>query len=706
MPEEPSKHTNRLISEKSPYLLQHAYNPVDWYPWGSEAFEKARKENKPIFLSIGYSTCHWCHVMERESFEDFEVAGLMNEVFISIKVDREERPDIDNIYMTVCQMVSGRGGWPLTIIMTPDKKPFFAGTYLPKESRRGQVGMLDLIPRIKKLWETQQDEILDSANKSAAVLKKLTNDSSGQELNESILHVAYEQLAERFDEHYGGFQSAPKFPTPHNLLFLLRYWKRTGNGKALEMVEKTLQAMRRGGIYDHIGFGFHRYSTDAKWLVPHFEKMIYDQALLAMAYIEVYQATGSDEYKNTAEEIFTYVLREMTSPEGGFSSAEDADSEGEEGKFYLWSEEEVQTILGREQADLLSKVFNLEEGGNFAEEASGQRTSRNILYLKESIGDIADDLKISEQDLTRRLESARQKLFTVREYRNRPLKDDKILTDWNGLMIAALAKATQAFAEPRYASAAKNAVDFILRDMRTADGRLLHRYRNGQAALPAYVDDYAFLIWGLLELYEATFEVHYLKAALELNNDLIKYFWDEQKGGFYFTADDSEELLARPKEIYDGALPSGNSVAMLNLFRLGRITGNSDLAKKAVQIGCAFSQSIRQFPSAYTQLMVALDFGVKPAYEIVIAGNSQANDTKSMLKALRAEFVPNKIVLFRPNEQELPDIVSLADFTRNQLSIDGKATAYVCLDYACQRPTTEVTKMLELLRVQEQPQNR
>jgi uncharacterized protein YyaL (SSP411 family) len=697
---------NRLINEKSPYLLQHANNPVDWYPWGEEAFEKARKENKPIFLSIGYSTCHWCHVMERESFEDPEVANLMNEVFVSIKVDREERPDIDSIYMTVCQMMTGSGGWPLTIIMTPDKKPFFAGTYFPKDSRFGRIGMTQLVPRIKEIWTTKRDEIVNSANKITSALQQATKETLGEKLDESTFRVAYNQLAERFDTVHGGFGRAPKFPTPHNLLFLLRYWKRAGNEEALEIVEKTLQAMRLGGIYDHVGFGFHRYSTDAEWFLPHFEKMLYDQALLAMAYIEAYQATGNEEYEETAREIFTYVLRDMTSPQGGFYSAEDADSEGEEGKFYLWKEEEIRNVLEKEEADLIRDVFNVEKGGNFSEEATGRGAGGNILHLKKSIPAIASQLKISEQELEKRLDAAREKLFSVREKRIHPHKDDKILTDWNGLMIAALAKGGQVFNEPKYEEAAKRAVDFILKNLRKPDGRLLHRYRDGQAALPAHVDDYAFLIWGLLELYETSFDINYLKTAIDLNRDLITHFWDDISGGFYFTADDGENLLLRNKEIYDGAIPSGNSVSMLNLLRLDRITANSDFEEKAEKIGSAFSKTIKQFPAAHTELMVALDFGVGPSYEVVIVGDSQADDTKAMIKAIRRQFVPNKVVLLRQTEKEEPDIIRIAEFTKSQLSLDGKATAYVCLTYVCKLPTTDISKMLELLNVKIQKNQR
>jgi len=690
---------NRLTDQKSPYLLQHADNPVDWYPWGEEAFEKARREDKPIFLSIGYSSCHWCHVMEHESFEDPSVAALMNDAFVCIKVDREERPDIDDVYMTVSQMMTGRGGWPLTIIMTPDKIPFFAATYIPKESSVGRTGLLTLISVIKDHWATRRDELLGVAARVSAAVQQMSQDAAGGDLDESTLELAYQQLAQRFDDQYGGFGSSPKFPTPHQLLFLLRYWKRTGDERALEMVEKTLQAMRRGGVFDHLGFGFHRYSTDARWLLPHFEKMLYDQAMLGMAYAEAYQATGNGEYETTAREVFAYVLRDMTAPEGGFYSAEDADSEGEEGKFYLWTQDELRQVLGSGGVDFIMRVFNGELGGNFAEEATGQRTGRNILHLTAPLSLLATAFKMSEPDLQERLEAARQTMFAYREKRVHPLKDDKVLTDWNGLMIAALAKGARAFDEPKYAEAAGRAAAFILENMRTADGRLLHRYRDGEAALSAYVDDYAFLIWGLLELYEATFDARHLRSALALNAVMIQHLGDDEHGGFYSTADDADELLVRRKGIYDGAIPSGNSVAMLNLLRLGRMTADSDLEEKAAGIARAFSSDVERSPSAYTQLLVAVDFALGPSYEVVIAGILKAKDTQAILRVLRTQFVPGKVVLFRPDEEESPDIAGLAEFTRYQRRIDSKATVYVCLDYHCQLPTTDVDTMLELLGV-------
>lgn len=692
------EHGNRLALEKSPYLLQHADNPVDWHPWSEEAFEKARREDKPIFLSIGYSTCHWCHVMEHESFEDEQVAKLMNKVFVCIKVDREERPDIDSVYMQVCQMMTGSGGWPLTIIMTAQKKPFFAATYIPKTSRFGRAGMVELTAKIGELWSQQRDELLKSANKITSLLQQVSPGAAGEELGKDILAQAYGELTQQFDARYGGFGVAPKFPTPHNLSFLLRYGQRSSSEKAREMVETTLRAMRRGGIYDHLGFGFHRYSTDHKWLAPHFEKMLYDQALLALAYLEAYQATGKQEYAQTAREIFTYVLRALTDPEGGFYSAEDADSEGVEGKFYLWTDERIRKVLKAEQADLFMEVFNVKADGNFAEEASGRHTGANILHRTKSLGELARDLKMPEKQLQRELKGAREQLFATREKRIHPHKDDKVLADWNGLMITALAKGARILEEDSYAQAAAKALDFIMNNLVDSEGRLLHRWRQGQAAVRANLDDYAFLVWGLLELYETVFDVRYLQKALELNQEMLSHFDDENAGGFYFTADDSEELLVRQKEIHDGAVPSGNSVAMLNLLRLGRITAQAELETKASEIGRAFSGQVNSRPSVYSQLMMAVDFAVGPTYEIVIAGKTGAADTAAMLKTIRSAFVPNKVVLFRPSEEAGPAITRLAEFTRYQTSRQGKATAYVCLNYSCKEPTTDAAKMLRLLK--------
>ncbi len=689
---------NRLNHEKSPYLLQHAQNPVDWYPWGDKAFEKSRREDKPIFLSIGYSTCHWCHVMERESFEDEKVAQVLNEVFVCIKVDREERPDIDSIYMAVCQMMTHSGGWPLTILMTPEKKPFFAATYIPKETTQGRLGLLEFIPQVKRMWTTRREEVMNAANEITQELTGLHIKAQARKLGEETLGKAFADFVHSFDPRYGGFGNAPKFPAPHNLYFLLRYWRRKNESAALKMVEETLQHMRRGGIYDQIGFGFHRYSTDTEWLVPHFEKMLYDQALMAMAYIEAYQATGKKEYENTAREIFTYVLRDMTDVDGGFYSAEDADSEGVEGKFYLWTEEEIRHFLKKDDADLFLAVFKAENSAAAGVIAEQGLAGYFIPHRESPLNGIAQHLNIAEEKLAERLNEIRKKLLESRDKRIHPFKDDKILTDWNGLMVAALARGAQVFNEPVFAEAARRAIGFILNRMRTSDGRLLHRFRDGLASIQATVADYAFIIWGLIELYEATFEIAYLDTALMLNKHLLDHFWDKKDGGFYFTPDDGEELLVRQKEAHDGAVPSGNSVSMLNLLRLARITGNTELESMSAAIGKMFSAQVVQFPTAYTQLLAALDFALGPSYEVVIAGDLRKQDTRDMVQALRTVFLPNKVVLFRPADETLPERVKISSFLKSQLSSGGKATAYVCSNYSCQAPTNSINKMIAVLK--------
>jgi uncharacterized protein YyaL (SSP411 family) len=695
MKEKPSPH--RLIYEKSPYLRQHAHNPVEWYPWGEEAFERARRNNKPIFLSIGYSTCHWCHVMAHESFENPDVARLMNDFFVNIKVDREERPDIDKIYMTVSQIMTGSGGWPLTIIMTPDKRPFFAGTYIPRENRFGRPGMMELLPRLHEIWKTRRNEVIENAGRIVAELKSRSAGLEKGTPEKGILASAHDQLAGLFDDENGGFGGAPKFPTPQNLIFLLRYWKRSGNAHALHMVEKTLQAMRRGGIYDHVGFGFHRYSVDEKWFVPHFEKMLYDQAMLSFVYAEAYQATGAKVYEETAREIFSYVADRMTAPAGGFYSAEDADSEGEEGKFYLWTKEEVEAVLDKKEAAIIIERFGLEGGGNFKEAGSEGKTGKNILSLSEDQSGLAGRHGLTERELSGVVERARRKLYAAREGRFHPLRDEKILADWNGLMVAALARGAQVFDEIGYIEAAEKGAEFILSRMMRGDGRLLHRFKDNESGIAANLDDYAFLIWGLIELFESTFKVKYLRTALALNDDLIRYFWDEKEGGFYYTPVDGEALLVRQKEIYGGAIPSGNSIAMWNMIRLGQLSSNPQLLDRAYETGSAFFTTVRQSPAAYAELMVAFDLAFGPSYEVVVAGSPGARDTKLMLRALRTHFLPHVAVIMRPTDEELPEIMQIAEFTRDHQGIEGKAAAYVCVNGACRLPTTDIQNMLNFL---------
>ena len=696
---ESAKH-NRLINESSPYLLQHATNPVDWYPWGEEAFEKARKENKPIFLSIGYSTCHWCHVMEHESFADAEVGALLNKYFVAVKVDREERPDIDQVYMVVTQTMTGRGGWPNTVFLTPDKQPFFAGTYFPKESRWGVPGLMELLPRVAEIWQNDHENVKKSARQITDLLASRGNLSPGMAPDKNLLQKARTLLIERYDPEYGGFGKAPKFPTPHILTFLLRRYHHNDDTQALAMVENTLTRMRLGGIHDHIGFGFHRYSTDGQWLVPHFEKMLYDQALLAIAYTEAFQATAKEFYARTVREILAYILRDMTSKDGGFYSAEDADSEGVEGKFYLWTLPEIHRVLGKEETETFKKIYNLDANGNFASQEAEHAAGSNILHLKKALPDLAGEAGMPEKQLRRRMETNREKLFKVRKKRVHPFKDDKILTDWNGLMIAAFARAGQALNEPRYTAAAIKAADFLMRKLRDKNGRLVKRYRKGIAGLPAHLDDYAFTVWGFLELYEASLNTIYLQEAVRLNDLMLKHFWDPQSGGLFMTAHDSEKLLIRNKEIYDGAIPSGNSVATLNLLRLGHMTGRQDYLKKAEEITRAFSNTVDRFPPGYTQLMVALEYALNPNYEVVIVGRPGAKDTRTMLTALRRPFLPGKVVLLRPaDKREAQDIIRLAPYTESMVSRDGKATAYVCTDFVCKLPTTDISQMLANLKV-------
>ncbi|WP_445475580.1 thioredoxin domain-containing protein [Methanococcoides methylutens] len=695
---------NRLVHEKSPYLLQHAYNPVDWYPWGEEAFKKAKDEDKPIFLSIGYSTCHWCHVMEKESFEHQDLADLMNNNFVSIKVDREERPDIDAVYMEVCQAMNGNGGWPLTIIMTPEKVPFVAATYIPKESFPGRIGLMELLPQINDIWNKEHHKIEEQTSMIHSHFSgKPSQKPSGEgKIGDNVLHLAFKHLEDTFDEENGGFGNAPKFPSPHNLIYLLQYWSRSGDKKALEIVERTLSAMRSGGIYDHIGFGFHRYSTDSTWLVPHFEKMLYDQGMLAIAYSQAYQATGKPEFADTVREIFEYIERDMTSQEGGFYCAEDADSEGVEGKFYLWDIDEVREIIPAQDSEIFVEYFNMEKNGNFLDESTRRVNGKNILHIKAGLEEIAlkHNLKVEEVEIS--IKKSRQKLFEVRERRVHPSKDDKILTDWNGLMIASLAIASRALEEEIYANLAKICADYILTSTYMKTGRLSHICNSGtETSSLAFLEDHSFLIWGLIELYETTFETSYLNTALKLNEYLLDNYWDNENGGFYQTSSDSENLLFRKKEVYDGAIPSGNSVAFSNLIRLGRMTGNTELEKKAYEIMKTFSATVSTIPIGYTHFLSAVNFILRPSSEVVIAGDPNSEDTKLMLSDLRREYLPNKVVLFKPSGTEGNAITKISEYTEKLVMKDGKATAYVCKGLSCKEPTTDPEKMLELIKAKE-----
>jgi uncharacterized protein YyaL (SSP411 family) len=674
---------NHLAAEKSPYLLQHAGNPVDWYPWGEEAFRRARADNRPVFLSIGYATCHWCHVMAHESFEDERVAALMNAVFVSIKVDREERPDLDEHFMNVCQLLTGSGGWPLTVVLTPEGKPFFAGTYIPRENAYGRMGMMELVPAIADLWSERRDDVDASVEEIARALAgRMQQEGDGIPIDAGAVLRAADGISRHYDSRNGGFGSAPKFPMPVLSLLLLRAWDRSRDSDTRAMVEKSLTAMRNGGIYDQVGFGFHRYSTDAFWRVPHFEKMLYDQALLLLAYCETWQAAGSDPaadgtrgaaflMRMTSREIATYVLRDMTSPEGAFYSAEDADSEGEEGKFYTWTEAELPLSLSVEERAELQKRY-----GTFG-------TARGILFR-----DPADTSPPG------RIESA---LLHAREGRVRPLRDDKVLADWNGLMIAALSRAGGAFDEPSLVHAAGKAARFVL-DRMSPGGRLLHRYRDGEAAIPAFAEDLAFLAWGLLEHYEASFEVPSLKGAVAQIDALLAHHWDQGSGGFFRTADDAEALPGgRSKPLHDGVIPSANSVALLVLLRLARITGNSDYQGKAESIIRLYPAEAVEDAYSHAVFLAAVDFAAGPTYEVVIAGDPEAEDTRAMVREIRRRFLPRKVLLFRPANVRRAEISEIAAFTDPLAMREGKATAYVCRNHACELPTSDVGRVLELL---------
>ncbi|MBO9610676.1 MAG: thioredoxin domain-containing protein [Paenibacillaceae bacterium] len=633
--------------------------------------------------------------MERESFEDAEVAALLNEHFIAIKVDREERPDVDNLYMAVCQAMTGQGGWPLTVLLTPEKKPFFAGTYFPKRRKYGRYGLMDILGQIAGKWQDaeERERILDIGEQVVAETQARMLSNMEGELDDDALERAFEQYERTFDAANGGFGAKPKFPTPHNLSLLLRYHRRTGNTKALAMVEQTLDAMYRGGLYDHIGYGFARYSTDERWLVPHFEKMLYDNALLAMAYVEAYQVTGKEGYAEVAGQIFAYVLRDMTHPEGGFYSAEDADSEGVEGKFYVWTPEEVRHVLGEEDGELVNELFDITPEGNF----EGASIPNLIGASPEQF---AARKRMPLEQLEERVEAAREKLFRHREKRVHPHKDDKVLTSWNGLMIAALAKAAKALDQPDYAAAAARAADFILVKLRREDGRLLARYRDGDAAYLGYVDDYAFLVWGLIELYEATFELRYMEEAIRLNADMLRLFWDDEKGGLFFYGSDAEQLFTRPKESYDGAMPSGNSAAALNLLKLAKLTYDAALSQRADEQLRAFAGALQQYPAGHALMLAALDFAQSPGREIVIAGDPAKEETREMIRACYGRFAPHAVTILHPPGEAGQAVRKLLPLAEGKPALGGRATAYVCENYACHSPASDLDELEEALQAE------
>ncbi|MFD2210918.1 thioredoxin domain-containing protein [Virgibacillus halophilus] len=678
---------NRLIDEKSPYLLQHAYNPVDWYPWGEEAFDKAKQEGKPIFLSIGYSTCHWCHVMARESFKDNEIAAYLNRHYVSIKVDREERPDVDSIYMKVCQMMTGQGGWPLTIFMTPDQIPFYAGTYFPKYSKYHLPGLLEAITQLSEKYRQDPAHIHKVTKSVRRALKKTQQTKSKHRLTKQSVDDAFQQLRAMYDHTHGGFGGAPKFPQPQNLLFLLRYHYFSKQPEALEMVEQTLHKLAAGGIYDHIGFGFCRYATDEKWLVPHFEKMLYDNALLLMAYTECYQVTKKTFYKRIAEQIIHFTAKEMTDENGAFYTAIDADSEGVEGKFYVWDHQEIFDVLDNDLANLYTRVYQITPQGNFE-----GKNIPNLIQIDKRM--IAESSQMTENELDQELEKARIKLQDARKKRTRPHTDDKILTGNNALMIAALAKAGNVLANQRAMDMAHETIGFIEENL-YANGRLMARYRHGETKYHAYLDDYAFLSWAYLELYQATLSLEMLHRGNKVIEAMTNLFWDEENGGFYFSGNDAEKLIASDKEVYDGALPSGNSVAGYTLAKFGHLTGTSRFLDQAEEMTYTFFDDISQRAANacfFLQAVIALEF---PAKEVVVIGDYSQPGYKEWIHRFTKQFLPDVSLLTAALPEHFNDTAAFASAYRQ---INHQPTVYVCQHFSCQQPTTDLEAAWEQIK--------
>ncbi len=704
------KKPNRLAREKSPYLLQHAFNPVEWYPWGEEAFAEARKENKPIFLSIGYSTCHWCHVMEHESFENDSIAQIMNENFVCIKVDREERPDIDKVYMTTVQALTGHGGWPLSVWLTPDLKPFFGGTYFPPDSRYGRPGFPEVLQQLSKAWREQHEQVLTSGDNILAALKEHTaaRGGDGPVLLAPFARTAYAHFQQSYDAHLGGFGSAPKFPRPAVFNFLLRYYARTKERGGLEMTLHTLQRMWAGGMYDHLGGGFHRYSVDAYWRVPHFEKMLYDQAQLVWSYLEAYQITRENFYAEVAREVLDYVLRDMTHPEGGFYSAEDADSaldpkhpeEKVEGAFYMWRRGEIVAVLGENDAEVFNYLYGVSDSGNTISDPQGEFENRNVLYAAYSLAEAAKRFKRSEAELAELVRAAKVKLCEARSRKPRPHLDDKIITAWNGLMISAFARAAQVLNEPKYLVAATRAAAFVIaKNYDPNTHTLKRRYRDGEAKFPAHLDDYAFFTLGLLDLYEAGLDVKCLQQAVALTETQLRLFRDEQSptAGFFDSSDEDATILLRTKEEYDGAEPSGNAIAAWNLLRLAQMLNRPawwDLAESTMR---AFASRTEKMPHAMPQMLAAMDFSRDKPKQIIIAGKPEAPDTQALLAAIHARFIPNKILLLADGAEGQKYLSESLPIMSSFTMMDNKATAYVCENYACQLPTNELEALARLL---------
>ncbi len=701
-------YTNHLIHESSPYLLMHAHNPVDWYPWGEQAFELAKRENKSIFLSVGYSTCHWCHVMERESFSDPEIARIMNEGFVNIKVDREERPDVDKMYMTFVQATTGSGGWPMSVFMTSDLKPFFGGTYWPPVDGYGRPGFRTVLLRVAEAWKRDQTRIEQSATDVVEQLEKAANAPSTPEadLSDATLNSTYQQIRSGYDSLNGGFGGAPKFPRPVVFNFLLRFYARTGDQDALQMTLHTLHAMADGGIHDHLGGGFHRYSVDARWHVPHFEKMLYDQAQLVIAYLQAYQITHDPFYAGVVRDILGYILRDMHSPEGGFFSAEDADSQIEKGKpehgegaFYLWTAGQTEDVLGQEEAAIFDYYYDLRPGGNVAPEndPQGEFTGKNILQVVHSVEETQSRFGKPRAEVEAALAEARKKLLAARDQRPRPPLDNKILTSWNSLAISAFARAGQVLGDTAYFQAAEGAADFIkARLYDQQDGTLKRRYRAGDIGINGFLDDYANLVQGLLDLYEASFRVPDLAWAISLQEKQDQLFWDDKGGGYFQTRPTDPSILVRMRDAYDGAEPSANSVAAMNLLRLSEMANRPAWRERARKLFRAFSRQIEQAPETVPQMLAAVDFALSKPRQVVIAGNPALPETRVLLDVVNRRYVPNK-VLFVVDGPDHKKLSGWLPFIEGMRPINGKPAAYVCENYSCRLPTTDPSRLAELL---------
>ncbi|MHC5083575.1 MAG: thioredoxin domain-containing protein [Planctomycetota bacterium] len=685
-----STNTNRLAHEASPYLLQHANNPVDWYPWGQEAFDKAKIEDKPVFLSIGYSTCHWCHVMAHESFENQTVADYLNAHFVSIKVDREERPDIDAIYMEFVQKTTGGGGWPMTVFLTPEAKPFYGGTYFPPADAYGRPGFMTLLSSIVDAWGNKREDILNSADQILTLLQEKAQTSQKLDAGQGAMDVAYHTIGQIYDSTYGGFGQAPKFPQPGILSFLMVYAHRTHDKHSLKMVETTLEKMAYGGIYDHLGGGFHRYSVDPQWLVPHFEKMLYDQALITRAYIQAYQITSKALYMQTAKDVFDYVLRDLTDAGGGFYSAEDADSEGHEGTFYVWTAQEIESLLSDDEAKLIQAYYQVSENGNF-------ERGKSILNVKGSLEEAGYESGIESKRAMKLLPSAKRKLFVARNLRSRPHRDEKIIAGWNGLMISSLAYGGAVFNEPKYIQAARKSAAFVL-DQLYSEKRLKRYYAKGKGRGRGVLEDYAYLIRGLLDLYQADFDPRWLVEATQLGDQMIELFYDKDQGGFYMTDSDADDLIVRTKPDYDGATPSGNSIAVVELIRLSELTGDKKWLAPAEKTLAFYQDQLKSRGTSLTDMLIGLDAWMGPRSEVVIAGRVGQAETQQALSMMLKRFLPRTVVLVRDDKRDATLLEDVSETAKSKVMVDGHVTFYLCRDFVCQRPITETNEFEKAIK--------